>query len=202
FKSFIPDFLKGNKFTYLPNGVDEDYFKIVDRSFALNNLELDNSATYILFVSSKNLYRRQKRYDLFQDTIAELRKLNPSKNYQALTMSTDDRNTALLKFNASSIHFLSSDYEGSPNSVKEALCCGVQVVTREAGSVRDLVSNVPGCVVVDSDDPCKLAYTIDKNLVNEVSRMSIRKEFLKKNITRSTISNNLVSLYSKEINHS
>ncbi len=197
FKSFIPDFLKGDKFSYLPNGVDEEYFHIMERSFALDSLNLDRSATYVLFVSSKNLYRHQKRYDLFQSTMVQLKELNPSKNYQALTMSTDDRKTALLKFNASSVHFLSSDYEGSPNSVKEALCCGIQVVTREAGSVRDLVSDVPGCVVVDSEDPHTLAYTIDKNLANQVIRKSIREEFLKKNITRSSVSKSLVSLYSK-----
>ncbi|MBY6094622.1 glycosyltransferase family 4 protein [Ferrimonas balearica] len=196
FKSFVPSQLNGSKFTYLPNGVDENTFNIIERAQAKSQLGLDLEKDYVLFVSSKNLYRKQKRYDIFTETMKQLNHIYPGR-YCELTMSIDDRTTALLKFNAASLHYLSSDYEGSPNSVKESLSCGTPVITRQAGSASDLVDSVASCFVIDDFDAKLVAKKIDDIVSSDVDRELIRRQFLAKGFTKEATAEKLVNIYSE-----
>lgn len=199
FKSFIPKFLVGERYKFLPNGVDSDFFKIMSVEECKQKLSLDVDSLYILFVSSKNLYRNQKRYDIFEKTIDILQRKYPSYNYKPLTMSIDDRVTALLKFNSASLHLLCSDYEGSPNSVKEALSCGVPVVARPAGSVEDVIQGVPHCKISYSSTPDDLAELIHDILSYPLNRSDIRNALVDKKISRDEIALKLFKIYKSSL---
>lgn len=196
FKSFIPKFLSGEKYTFLPNGVDTSYFNIQDEILSKKKLGLSVASNYILFVSSKNLYRHQKRYDIFCKVMDYLKLTYPEMNYQPLTMSIDDRETAKNKINSSSLHLLCSDYEGSPNSVKEALSSGVPVVSRPAGSVQDLLENTPHTELIDSDDYIVIADAVHRAVTSGVVRLDIREGLLKKNISKEQVASQLKDVYS------
>lgn len=195
FKSFIPKFLTGEKYQYLPNGVDTSFFSSIERENAIESLGLERSNKYILFVSSKNLYRNQKRYDIFEEVIRFLNNKYPEKNYMPITMSVDSRETALLKFNAASLHFLPSDYEGSPNSVKESLSCGTPVVARRAGSVEDLIKDVPYSSVLDTDSIEILSEEINSKLDDNIDKNLVRRAFLKKSLDKDSICKRLINIY-------
>ncbi|CAK2226401.1 Glycosyl transferase group 1 [Vibrio crassostreae] len=199
FKSFIPDFLNSDKYLFLPNGVDTAYFDIQDKNLSKDKLSLCKESNYILFVSSKNLYRHQKRYDIFLKVMEYLNSNYPEMNYLPLTMSVDDRETAKNKINSSSLHLLCSDYEGSPNSVKEALSSGVPVVSRPAGSVEDLLNGTPFTALVDSDDHIKIANEIHKILTLDIDRVKIREALLKKNLSKEQVAGQLHNTYSSLI---
>ncbi|HFQ5567887.1 TPA: glycosyltransferase family 4 protein [Vibrio vulnificus] len=196
FKSFIPDFLRGEKFVFLPNGVDTDFFKIYDRNISKNKLNLCVSSNYILFVSSKNLYRQQKRYDIYLKVMDQLNLKYPELNYQPLTMSIDDRITARHKINSASLHLLCSDYEGSPNSVKEALSSGVPVVSRPAGSVEDLLKGTPHTSMTYTDDYIIIADAVHEIVSKAVVRQSIRDALLGKNLSKGQVADKLYDIYS------
>jgi glycosyltransferase involved in cell wall biosynthesis len=66
-------------------------------------------------------------------------------------------------FRAADCVLLTSDWEGSPNVVKEAICCDVPVVSVNAGDVGDWIAMTPGCLLV-SRDPCDIARGLEEVL--------------------------------------
>jgi glycosyltransferase involved in cell wall biosynthesis len=61
-----------------------------------------------------------------------------------------------LWINASDVLLLTSFHEGSPTVVKEALACGVPVVSVDVGDVRERIQGVKGCYIA-TPDPNDLA---------------------------------------------
>ena len=53
-----------------------------------------------------------------------------------------------LYMNASDALVLASQYEGSPNVVKEALACNLSVVATDVGDVREVLTGILGCKIV------------------------------------------------------
>jgi teichuronic acid biosynthesis glycosyltransferase TuaC len=149
---------KNNSF-YLPNGVNTELFKPIPKLYARNELNLDSQSIYCLFVSS-NKIRKQKRYDIFSETIKILRNKYGYKNIQEIKLINTSREKIPLYFNAADLHLLTSDFEGSPNSVKESLACNTPVVSTNVGNVKELL-NIEGNYVSNSNSPkelAKLAY--------------------------------------------
>ncbi|HMJ66304.1 MAG TPA: glycosyltransferase, partial [Candidatus Binatia bacterium] len=56
-----------------------------------------------------------------------------------------------LWINASDAVLLTSAHEGSPNIVKEALACGVPVVSVDVGDVAERIDGIEGCHLAPAD---------------------------------------------------
>lgn len=139
----------GKRAFYLPNGVNSKLFKKIDKEEACEMLNLSKKYNYILHVSSKTLGRSQKRYDIFVNVINSLQKNFPSMKFKPLIMTGVSRKDCPLYFSASSVHLLTSDFEGSPNSVKESLFCNTPVVSTDVGDVASILEGIDGCYVCD-----------------------------------------------------
>jgi len=196
FKSPIPPQFSGNpKFLYLPNGANSTQFHITDKAAARQALGLDPDKKYLLFVSSKDRDRPQKRYDRYHATVELLKQTSPELNVEELVLVNQPRERVLNFFNAADLHLMTSDYEGSPNSVKEALCCGLAVVTTRVGNVEDLLAGVPGCHVDHSFEPAELADLVRRTLAESVSREAIRNGFLAKDFSQEGVTRRLIETY-------
>ena len=97
--------------------------------------------------------------------------------------------------NACDLHILSSDQEGSPNSVKECLCCGVPVVATDVGNVHDLLDDVPGCGVADSFTPEELAELADKALRNVPAASELSGSIVRKELDMDSVAEKLYRIY-------
>jgi glycosyltransferase involved in cell wall biosynthesis len=165
FKGKVPAFLKEDKQTFLlPNGVNTDHFRPRSKIEAKKKLGLDIEKKYILFVSAKNIERKQKRYDIFKAMLDELKKNKNFKNYDALTLVNEKRENVPYYFNASEVHVITSDFEGSPNSVKESLSSNIPVVARDVGNIREMIAGAKNCFISNSANPKELANLVQESV--------------------------------------
>lgn len=183
-----------NRSFYLPNGVNLQNFHVLEKEKVYDYLNLDPKKRYILFVSSKDKMRTQKRYDIFKSTIKILKKEYPKYNFEELIMSGVTRKDCVYYYNAASIHLLVSNYEGSPNSVKESMSCNTPVVSTDVGNVKKMLSGSINCFISEQD-PIVLAKYVVKAL--EQKPQDLRYLLKKKRLTVEDKTLELISIYKK-----
>jgi len=178
---------------YVPNGVDLNFFKEINREEAWRRLSIE-PGKYLLFCSSGSLHRKVKRYDIFKKTLQILNG-KYRENIREFTLVGVNRELVPYYFNAASVHLLTSDYEGSPNSVKEALACNVPVVSTDVGSVKEVIGDVKGCYASKSNDPEKLAQFVMKAL--QYDRVKGRDALIRKGLDMNSVALRIISIYRK-----
>lgn len=184
------------KVVYLPNGCNSDFFKPLDKNECKRQLGLESSKRYILFVdSNRSRNRTQKRKDRFDETMDILRKKYGHNDIEELVMIGVSRQDVPTWMNACDLHLLSSDQEGSPNSVKECLFCGTPVVATNVGNVVDLLSDVPASYVSNEFSSESLAELVDKTLRANVSSSEIRSAIMQKGLSIGSVAQKLYNEY-------
>jgi glycosyltransferase involved in cell wall biosynthesis len=129
----------------IPNGVDLARFCPGDRSAARRELGLDPDERLVFFPHPRQ--EPVKRFDLAEAAIASL----AASGMKARLWVPDKVPHARmpLHYQAADCLLLVSDREGSPNAVKEALCCDLPVVSVDVGDVPGWVSLAPGSQLVE-----------------------------------------------------
>ncbi len=179
---------------YLPNGVDLDFFKPIEKKNAFNHIAIV-PATYILFVSNGDgIKRPEKRYSLFKATV-ELVNKKYNLNAVELILTNVERSKVPYYFNAASVHLLTSDVEGSPNSVKESLACNIPVVSTDVGNVKELISSVTGCYISPVNDSDILSDLVYKAI--QLSSIKGRESLINNKLDMDSVSHRLISIYKK-----
>lgn len=188
------------KIIYLPNGCNMSVFKPMDKDACKRSIGLDPAKRYVLFVDSNTSRKRtQKRRDRFDETMAILRDAYGHDNLETLVMIGVARKDVPTYMNACDLHLLSSDQEGSPNSVKESLCCGVPVVATDVGNVHDLLDDVPGCGVADSFAAEELAELADRALRSNAKADELSGSIVRKELDMDNVAGRLYGIYKELI---
>jgi teichuronic acid biosynthesis glycosyltransferase TuaC len=195
-----PDIEKSSnkKGFYLPNGVNLEFFKEIRREDAKSRLKLENGK-YLLFCASGSVHRREKRYDLFSDVVKILKndyKLPVSE----LLLSNVERELTPYYYNAASAHVLTSDFEGSPNSVKEAIACNVPVVSTNVGNVKLLLDGIPGCHISSTHSASEIAKLCVEAL--EYDRIPGRQNVIANQLDMGSTIKKLVTIYQAVLRNS
>ena len=128
----------------IPNGVDFNAFRPIDRNIARQALGLDQQKKYVLFPYDPA--EQRKRYDLIQAVVAGAQASDPA--IEILHVRGVPRERMPLYMNAADVLVLASIFEGSPNAVKEAMAVNLPVVAVDVGDVRELIGHTEGCYIV------------------------------------------------------
>lgn len=185
---------KHSSCVYLPNGVNLDFFRPVNRIEACSKIGIDPSHKYILFISS-NYIRKQKRYDRFQSVISLLNSANQKPEFKELKMTSTRRELVPFFFNAANLHLLTSDFEGSPNSVKEAMACNIPVVSTDVGNVKELLENVTNSYVAEGFRPEELVNLVKKSMCSSSSGKSGREKIMELKLDSKSVAKTILNLY-------
>jgi teichuronic acid biosynthesis glycosyltransferase TuaC len=186
---------EGERQFYLPNGIDMDLFQPICMEVAKQKLGLNTNFRYILFVSSKYTHRMQKRYELFKQVVEVLRARDES--IRELVVSGVDQAEMRYFYSASELLLLTSIFEGSPNSVKEAIACDCPVVSSDVGDVREIVKNVPMCHVFEDEDPEFIADLCEKTILERQQKIKIADWVEKNGYDVKSRTQQLESIYQK-----
>lgn len=135
--------LLGSKNAHIvPSGVNVDRFHPIDQAEARRQVGWDIDSTHILFPYSPDYDRKNyPRAKRVVEKVSEKLEVNISLQ----TISGVDHEEVPWYINAADCMLLTSDHEGSPNTIKEAMACNVPVITTDVGDVRERLEDVyPG----------------------------------------------------------
>ncbi len=142
----------------IPNGVDLEKFRPIEKKFALEVTGWDETKRHILFTSNpkrsvKNFSLAKEAFDLIKDDSLELHYLVNIPNEKVPFF-----------YNSADVIVMTSLWEGSPNAIKEAMACNIPIVSTDVGDVKDVIANTKGCYI-SSYDPKEFADSIKKALL-------------------------------------
>jgi teichuronic acid biosynthesis glycosyltransferase TuaC len=133
----------------IPDGVDLELFYPRPRDAARRELGWPEDDRVVLFQIGGN--PRVKRLDLAEAAFALARAVRPDLRLHLIGVDEPPARMPLL-LNAADCVLLTSDYEGSPNIVKEALACDVPVVSVDVGDVAERLAGVAPSRLVDRSE--------------------------------------------------
>lgn len=136
--------IPGGEAFVVPNGVDLELFRPLDREDCLRRLGLAPGVPRILFAADPA--NPVKRFELARRSVALLSQRRPCELHPVFGRPQEE----LVRWmNACDALLLTSRSEGSPNVVKEALACNLPVVSVPVGDVPSLLADRPGNRVVE-----------------------------------------------------
>ena len=139
----------------IPNGVDTLRFHPGDRREARSRLGVNDQERLVLFPSTPA--ERRKRLDLATSAVHDLQ--TDGIDARLWVVQGVAPTEMPLYYQAADCLLLTSDWEGSANVVKEALCCDLPVVTVDAGDASFWIGMVPGCHLVQRT-PWRIAQAL------------------------------------------
>ena len=136
----------------IPCGIDLERFQRMDPLACKQKLGWNARSFHVLFASSNG--DPVKRPWLAQAAVAQMSHADRPPELHYLTgISNAD---VPVWLNAGDVLLLTSMHEGSPTVVKEALACGLPVVSVDVGDVAERIEGIEGCHLAQSD-PADLA---------------------------------------------
>lgn len=131
----------------IPNGVDFTLFKPVNRNEACKTLGLDPKKKYVLFPSNAEWPR--KCFPLAREAVQILQK--KIRNAELVYLYGKKQSQVPLYMNACDAMVLTSQWEGSPNVIKESMACNLPIVSVDVGDVREIIKDCDGCYLAERD---------------------------------------------------
>ena len=143
----LADHLKLRNASIVPAAVDTDVFRPRDRGEARRTLGWPDDVAYALLLGSRAV--RLKRADLFDAGVEHARAVAPELRATSLEGLTRAEVATVMA--AVDVAVLTSDNEGSPVTVREALASCTPVVSVAVGDVPTVLAGLPGCAVVERE---------------------------------------------------
>jgi len=175
------------KAVVIPNGVDMEIFRPMDKLACQQQLAWDSSKKHILFPSHPQ--RCEKNYVLLETALQIINNPNIRLHYFDNLAHTQTS----IWYNAADVVVLTSLWEGSPNAIKEAMACARPIVCTPVGDVALLFDQVEGCYL-SSFQATKLAADIQKALTYTETIKS-REKLLSLQIDSQSIAKKIKMLY-------
>jgi glycosyltransferase involved in cell wall biosynthesis len=176
----------------LGSGVDDDHFSPAPKDQARQRLGLGRDGLVLAFVNSGR--QPTKRLDLAEAAAREL--ATRGKPATLLVAEQVPAEEIRWYYRAADALLMTSDLEGSPNCVKEALSCGTPVVSVAVGDVPDLLTTPAQGVIVE-----RSAAALATGVETVVDRAPHdRISLLPSRLRASSVASRLIEIYRSVLN--
>jgi teichuronic acid biosynthesis glycosyltransferase TuaC len=175
----------------VPHGIDMNQFKPIPQSEAQNAVGWDSDIAHVLFPYDPR--RDVKNYPLAERVVDVVNSELPKKIALQTVYEVDHKDVPFY-MNAADALLLTSQREGFPNSVKEALACNTPVVSTDVGGVREQLEPVANSYVCDSESE------LVERLIEVVldSGRSDGREFVK-NLSLEKMADDIIDVYEQAL---
>lgn len=180
------------KYAVVPNGVDFDIFKPMDKSECRKKLGLSETKKYLIFPTDPG--REEKNFPLTEKAV-RLVKEKGFPDAELLIVYKLNYEELVTYYNASDVCLMTSRSEGSPNVIKECMACNLPIVSTNVGDVRETTEGTQGCYI-SSHNEKDFADKIIKALVFN-SRTDGRSRI--QHLEINTIAKKLIDLYNSQL---
>ena len=179
---------------WMPSGINWQRFAHMDSADAQRQLGLATTRRYVLFPAAPS--RVEKRYDLARRGLDRLHQQWPdTKDVELIALDNVPHERVPLFMNAADVVLMTSAFEASPVTIREALSCNVPVISTDVGDARTVTKDIVGCRIVDAD-PDRIADALHAALAGPrrvQSRQRMRSYGLE------TVAQTLIALYQRVI---
>ena len=127
----------------VPAGVDVELFRPVPTAQARAALRWPEDGRYVLLPGARANVR--KGAELFDAVMRELD--TRLAHVTPVSLEGFSREQVAHVMNAVDVTLMTSEFEGSPVSVKESLACTTPVVSVPVGDVPEILAGLPGCEI-------------------------------------------------------
>lgn len=173
-----------NKIFFQPLGVDYDMFTPMEKKEACKVLGIEEKK-YALFSDKSGT--KLKRKDIAVEIVKEL-----GEEFELLVMCGVKPSEVPFYINACEFVLLTSDQEGSPNIIREALALNKPVFSVDVGDVRQQILGLK-CSSIISRNPQAAASTITQCLNKTVSENT--RDKLRKKIEFKELADDIIRIY-------
>jgi teichuronic acid biosynthesis glycosyltransferase TuaC len=181
-----------NKVSLIPNGVNLEIYKPVDRETSCKNCGINPDSHLVIFVSSP--LRVEKNYNLVKESV----KKTDYRNIILKTLTGHSQEELCYYYNAADVLVLTSFHEGSPNVIKEAMACNCPIVTTKVGDVEWVIGNTNGCYF-SSFDPDDFSKNLKKALdfSEKNGRTKGRDRIIEKGLDSESVAKQIIAIYKR-----
>lgn len=186
----------GLELPVIPNGVNLDVFQLMDHAEARKKVGFEANCKYIIWCS--NPERVEKNWPLAEAAVKQLQITNNKLQISLVSVFNKTPQEVCTYMNAADCLLLTSDSEGSPNVIKEAMACNCPIVTTDVGDVRERLANLDGCYVVQSQEPRVKSQEVAEALEKALEfgeRTEGRKRIIEDRLDIKQIAKRIIEVY-------
>ena len=197
--SSASDLLQHQSCSVIPNCVDTDIFKPIDRRLARHILNLNPDKNYVLFGAVSSTGDKNKGFHLLQSAIQKLANYDnikhntellifgahPPENPPDLSLPTNylgnfsDEFSLALLYSAADVFAAPSLQENLPNTIIESICCGTACVAFSIGGVPELIKQGYTGTLIEPFEVEFFSSALYQHLAAPIDRNIIRQTALK-----------------------
>lgn len=190
----------------IPNGIDTQTFSPIEKPLARRILNLPLNKKIVLFGSGNPIGDSRKGFSLLLESLNKLSFQNSeaTETYNLVVMGMDtpsipihlsfkthylgkltDEVSLALAYSAADVFVAPSKQDNLPNTVMEALACGIPCVAFEIGGMQDMIEHQKNGYLAKPFDVVNLAHGIQwiledrtrYHLLSEYAQIKVEKEF-------------------------
>jgi glycosyltransferase involved in cell wall biosynthesis len=175
----------------IPNGVDLEGFRPMERTEARRRLGLRQDMSYVLFPGDPG--DPNKGYELVSDAVDILARRGTA--CEVVFLKGIPHGDVPLYMNATDVMAFASHHEGSPNVIKEGLACDMPIVSVEVGDVPERLSGLRGARLVPRDPHLFAEALFD--IIREGARSEGRPRV--RDLSLPAVARRLIDLYEETL---
>lgn len=182
----------GEDVAIIPNGVNLETFYPQDYHQARQLVGFETDKRYIIWCS--NPERKEKNFALAQAAVGMV---SESYNVVLFPIFNKTPQEVAIYMNAADCLLLTSQKEGSPNVIKEAMACNCPIVSTDVGDVRERLEGLAGCYILpeNMDQPVEELAALIANCLKFGKRTSGYKRIIDDQLTVEQVAQRIIQCY-------